>query len=107
MVGWSNRARHRVRNRRRPPRRNRRCLHWQLALSTTRPPSWLGHYLGGHQRHHRRVVTVAGYQARSWRRRMAQKLERELGKTLVADCWRVLCSLGATLLLAQRFPERR
>jgi hypothetical protein len=36
---------------------------------------------------------------------MAEKLERELGKTLVADFWRVLCSLGATLLLAQRSPR--
>ena len=26
---------------------------------------------GNHQRHHRRVVTVAGRQARSWRRRVA------------------------------------
>jgi hypothetical protein len=34
---------------------------------------------------------------------MAEKLERELGKTLVADRCRVLCSLGVSLLLAQRF----
>ena len=36
---------------------------------------------------------------------MAEKLERELGKTLVADCWRVLRPLGVTLLLAQRFSR--
>ena len=58
-------------------------LHWQLAPSATRPPPRFGPHLGNHQRHHRRVVTVAGRQARSWRRRMAQKLERKLGKTLV------------------------
>jgi uncharacterized membrane protein YeaQ/YmgE (transglycosylase-associated protein family) len=28
-------------------------------------------HLGNHQCHHRRVVTVAGRQARSWRRRVA------------------------------------
>src|SRR5579863_970407 len=89
MVGRSNRTRHRVRKRRRPPHRNRRCLHWRLAFSTTRPPSWLEPHLGGYQRHHRRGVTVAGYQARSRRRRMGEKLERELGKTLVADSWRM------------------
>ena len=52
-------------------------------LPATRPPPWFGHYLGDRQRHHRRGVAVASRQARSWRRRMAQKLERKLGKTLV------------------------
>jgi hypothetical protein len=50
---------------------NRRRLHWQLARSATWPPPRFGHHLGNHQQHHRRVVTVGGREARSWRGRVA------------------------------------
>ena len=38
---------------------------------------------------------------------MAEKLERELGKTLVADCCRVLCLLGVLVAVGSAlFPNR-